>query len=159
MTARGTHRPGRERVAADGDLVDRRLAADPARRGRDEMALGHGAVVERLRQPDDDRVVGLAERDRIAGARGDRLVAADQALRAEEADGQLGLVARRPHRDRHRDRILVRPGGPDLERRLADHAVVADLERLATDGHDPATRDVPDRGLADVAHGRMIGGR
>ena len=57
------------------------------------------------------------------------LVARDQALRSQEPSGQLGLVAGRPHGDRHGDRFLVRPGRPDLQRRLADHPVVAHLER------------------------------
>ena len=51
----------------------------------------------------------------------------------------------RPHRDRDRDRVLARPGGADLERRLADDPVVADLERFAADRHDPAAGHVPDR--------------
>ena len=34
------HRAGRDRLAADLHLVERRLAADPARRGGDEVALG-----------------------------------------------------------------------------------------------------------------------
>ena len=68
----------------------------------------------------------------------------EQALGPQEPDGQLRLVAGRPHRDRDRDRVLARAGGPDLERLLADDAVVADLERLAADRHDPAARHVPD---------------
>ena len=72
-------------------------------------------------------------------------LAVDQSLRPQEADRQLGLVAGRPHRDRHRDRILARAGCPDLERRLADDPVVADLERVAADRHDPPAGHVADR--------------
>ena len=53
----------------------------------------------------------------------------EEALGPQEPDRELGLVARRAHRDRDRDRVLARAGGPDLERRLADDPVVADLER------------------------------
>jgi hypothetical protein len=123
------------------------------------VAPGDGAVVERFREADDDRVVGLAQGDRVAGARRDRLVPADQAFRTEETDRQFRLVPGRAHGDRHRHGVLVWPGRPDLQRGLADHAIVTDLERLATNGHDPSARDVPDRWLADVAHGRMIGAR
>ena len=80
----------------------------------------------------------------IAAARAEHLLAVEQALGPQEADRELGLVARRPHRDRDRDRVLARPGGADLERRLADDPVVADLERFAADGHDPAAGHVPD---------------
>ena len=92
------------------------------------MALGDLRIVERARQADDDRVVGLAERPRVAAGRAQHLLAVEQALGREEPDRQLRLVAGRPHRDRDRDRVLARAGGPDLERRLADDPVVADLE-------------------------------
>ena len=101
------------------------------------MALGDRAVVERLRQADHDRVVGLAERRRVADGRAHDLGSVDQALRAQEADRQLRLVTRGAHRDRHGHRILARPGRPDLEWRLADDPVVAHLERFAADRHDP----------------------
>ena len=87
-------------------------------------------------------------------ARADHLGAVDQALGPQEADRELGLVAGRPHRDGDRDRLLARTGGPDLERRLADDPVVADLERLAADGHDPAAGDVPGRRWWPAAGGR-----
>ena len=117
------------------------------------MPFGHLRIVERLRQPDEDGVVRLAERARIAAGRAEDLLAVEQALGPEEADGELRLVAGRPHRDRDRDRVLARSRGADLERRLADDPVVADLERLAAHGHDPVTRHVPDgwRGVAGHA--------
>ena len=71
------------------------------------MPLRHGRVVERSGQADDDRVVRLVERDRIAAFRADDLGAVDQPLRPQEADGQFGLVAGRPHRDGDGDRIRV----------------------------------------------------
>ena len=129
--ARDTTGPGGSGSHPQRDLVDRGLAADPARRGRDEMPLGDLRIVERARQPDHDRVVGLAERRGIAAGRAEHLLAVEQALGPQEPDRQLGLVAGRPHRDRDRDRVLARTGRPDLERRLADDPVVADLERFA----------------------------
>ena len=51
-----------------------------------------------------------------------------------------------------------RAGGADLERRLADDPVVADLERLAADGHDPAGGDVAGRRGASVSRqARSVG--
>ena len=103
------------------------------------------------RQPDDDGVVGLAERPRVAAGRAQHVLAVEQALGGEEPDGQLGLVAGRAHRDRDRDRVLARAGRPDLERRLTDDAIVADLERLAADRHDAPAGHVPDRRRAVAA--------
>ena len=54
----------------------------------------------------------------------------DEALRAQEADRQLRLVARRPHRDRHVDRLLPGAGGADLHRLLAGQAVLARLDAI-----------------------------
>ena len=61
-------RAGRDRVAANLDLVERRLAADPARRRGDEVPLRDPRRVERRRQVDGDLVVGLGVggRDRRA---------------------------------------------------------------------------------------------
>ena len=114
------------------------------------MALGDLRVVEWARQAHDDRVVRLVERPGIAAARADDLLAVEQPLGPQEADRELGLVARGPHGDGDGDRILARPGGPDLQRRLTDDAVVTDLERLAADRDDPPARDLPD-GRARVA--------
>ena len=97
----------------------------------------------------DDRVVGLAQRRRVAGRsyRSTSWPSSRPSVR-RKPDRELGLVAGRPHRDRDRDRVLARAGGPDLERRLADDAVVADLERVAADRHDPPAGHVPGRRAA-----------
>ena len=65
-------RPLGQRVAADRHLVDRRLATDPARGGRNEMPFRHERIVERSRQPHDDRVVRLAGGPRVAAFRAER---------------------------------------------------------------------------------------
>ena len=123
-------RAGRDRVAADLDLVEARLAADPARRRGDEVALRDGARVERVREPDGDLVVGSAVRRRVGeGEAVDRRRVVDEALGAQEARGQLALVTRRAHRDRDVDRRLVRAGGTDRQRLLAAQPVVALLDR------------------------------
>ena len=71
---------------------------------------------------------------------------------------ELGLVPRRPHRHRHRDRFLAGTGGTDLERLLADDPVAADLERAAADRHDPGRGDVAGRGRERI-HGRKCRSR
>ena len=144
MTERRDDRALGEWLDAEGDLVDRGLAADPARGGGHEMALGDLRVVERPRQADHDRVVGLAQGAGVTAARAEHLLAVEEPLGAQEPDGQLRLVARGPHRDGDGDRFLARTGRPDLERRLADDAVIADLERLAANRHDPSAGHVPD---------------
>ena len=75
----------------------------------------------------------------------DDLGPVDQPLRPQEPDRQLVLVPGCPHRDGHRDRLLVGAGGADLERRLADDPIGADLERAAAHRHDGPGRDVPGR--------------
>ena len=110
------------------------------------MALGDDARVERPGEADRDPVVGLVHLGRVAALDPEDLRALDQALGPQEADRQLVLEAGRPHRDRDRDRLLARTGGPDLERLLADDAVAAELERRAADGDDPGRRDVAGRG-------------
>ena len=106
------------------------------------MALGDARRVERPGEPDDDAVVGRPMRGRIAELDAADLVPVDQAFGPQEADGQLVLVARRPHRHGDRDRLLARSGSADLERLLADDPVGADLERAAAHGNDPRRRDV-----------------
>ena len=121
------------------------------------MPFRDGGRIEWLGQPDHDRVVGLVERRRVAALGRDDLRALDQALRPEEPDRQLRLMTRGPHRDRDRDRILVRAGRTDLQRRLADDPIRPDLERLATHGHDGTRGDVSGRWDARVVHARSVG--
>ena len=109
------------------------------------MALGDLRIVERPRQANHDRVVGLAQSGGVAAARPEHLLAVEEALCPQEPDGQFRLVARGPHRDGHGDRLLTWASGPDLERRLADDAVIADLERFAANRHDPPAGHVSDR--------------
>ena len=101
-------------------------------------------------EPDDDRVLGLGERRRVAGLDGVDVVVADQPLGAEEPDGQLDLGPRRPHRDRDRHRLLAGPGGADLERLFAHERVVARLGHVATDRQHPRGGDVPDGQVGQV---------
>ena len=104
--------------------------------------IPHDAVAMKWRSATADASNGVARRTRIVSSGwlsspGSPACVArtsepgDEALGPEEPDGELILVARRSHRDGDRDRVLPGPGGPDLERRLADHAVVAELERGA----------------------------
>ena len=146
------HRSRGDRIAADRDLVERRLAADPAAGRGDEMALGHDRGIERPLEANDHGVVGLGQGGRIAELdRGDIRVA-DQALGPQEADRELGLRAGRAHRDRHGNRLLARSGRPDLHRLLADERVVALLDDVAADRHDPVARDVS----GGIGHGRSL---
>ena len=100
------------------------------------MALGDARGIECARQANHRGVVRLVHRLWIAGLDPEHLRAFDEALGAQEADRELVLVARRAHRHGHGDRLLVRPGSPDLERLLADHAIGADLEPVAAHGDD-----------------------
>ena len=122
----------------------------PQLRRRDEMALGDRRGVEGAHEPDDDRVLRLGERRRVAGLDGVDVVVADQPLGAEEPDRQLDLGPRRPHRDRDRHRLLPGPGGADLERLFADERVVARLGHVATDRQHPRGGDVPDGQVGQV---------
>ena len=60
-------------------------------------------------------------------------------------------MAGRPHGDRDRDRILARAGGPDLEGRLPDDPVVAELEGGPADGDDWALVTCRVGGVGDGA--------
>ena len=108
------------------------------------MAFGDLRVVERSRQANDDGVVRLAQRAGVAAGRAKDLGPLEEPLGREEADRELSLMARGAHGDRHRDRVLPRPGGADLERRLSDDPVVADLEAVAAHRDDPVARHVAD---------------
>ena len=142
----------RDGLGADGDLVERGLAADPAGRRRDEVPLRDDARVERPGEADRDPVVGLVHLAGVAGLEPQDLRAVDQALGLQEARRELVLEARGPHRDRDRDRVLAGTRGPDLERLLADDAVAAELEVGAADGHDPGRRDVAGRRRRRLRH-------
>ncbi len=155
--ASGDQRSRRDRVRAECHLVDRGLAADATRRRRDEMPLGHLCVVERARQPNGDRVVRLAQHADVPATRPEHLLALEQTLGTKEPDRKLRFEAGRPHRHRDGDRVLVRPGGPDLEWRLADDPVVADFDRLAAHGDDLAAGDLA-RGRASRARRRRAAG-
>ena len=88
-------RPGATGGRVHGDLLQRALAADAARGGRVEAAR---ARLAGQRPVDLDRV--RLERGRPAGAR-----AVDQPLAVEEAERELLVLARRPHRDGDRARV------------------------------------------------------
>ena len=124
------------------------------------MALGDARGIEGARQANERGVVRLVHRRRIAGLDPEHLRPFDEALGAQEADRELVLVAGSPHRHRHCNRFLVRPGCSDLERLLADHAIGSHLERVATDRDDPRRRDVAGwrwKGLVDaLGHGPSL---
>jgi hypothetical protein len=106
-------RPGRrvQPGRADGDLLERALAADAARRARVEAAR---ARVARQRAGDADGVGGEVG-GRVDGAR--RI---DERLAEQESERELLVVARRPHS--HRERPAV---DPDLQRLLDGDGVLA----------------------------------
>ena len=106
------------------------------------MALGDARGIEGARQANDDRVVRLVHRPRIAGLDPEHLRPLDEALGAQEADRELVLVAGRAHRHGDGHRLLVRPGSPDLERLLADHAIGTDLEPVTANRDDSRRRHV-----------------
>ena len=144
-------RAGRDRVAADLDLVERRLAADPARRRGDEVPL-RDAATRRTARP---RWTVTSSSGWACVAGSPRVIPAitvgvvDQPLGPQEADGQLVLVPGRAHRDRDVDRVLARSAGPDRERLLARQPVLAHLDASAANGDHPG-----ERGLRGVGSGR-----
>ena len=111
--SRGTRGPAArvEHGRADGDLLERALAADAARGARVEAAR---ARVARERAGDVDGVGGEV-RGRVDGAR-----RVDERLAEQEAQRELLVVARRPHG--HRERPAV---DADLQRLLDGHGVLA----------------------------------
>ncbi len=52
--------------------------------------------------------------------------------------------------------VLLRAGRADLQRRLADDPVVADLQRLAPDRDDPTAGHVADRQQRFLGHGHLV---
>ena len=119
---RQDHVPGHGRARRAADRSGRRpRRSRPCRRSRTRRSRRSGArrpadVVERAGQADEDRVVGLAERGRVAALGPDDLRTVDESLGPQEPDRELRLVTGRPHRDRDRDRLLPRTGRPDLQR-------------------------------------------
>jgi hypothetical protein len=142
------HWTGGDRIRPHRDLVERGLAADPARRRRDEVALGDARRVERPREVDRDLIVRLVHAGGIAHRRPEHLGPFDQALGPEESDRELVLVTGRAHRDRDRDRLLARARGADLERLLAHDAVATELDGRAPNRDDAGRRHVS-RGRAE----------
>jgi hypothetical protein len=92
----------------------------------------------------------LVERCRVTRLGAHDLGAVDEALRAQETDGQLVLAAGGAHRDRDRDRLLAWTGRADLERGLTDDPVIAQLESGPTHRHDRAGHHVAGRGRQAV---------
>ena len=109
------------------------------------MSLCDRRVIERPRQAHDDRVIRLTQRPWVPGGRAQHLLAIEKPFSVEEPHGEFMLVTGRAHRDGDGDGLLVWPGSADLERRLPDHSVFPDLQRLTTDGDDPTARHVADR--------------
>ena len=143
----------RDRCAADLDLVQRRLAADPAGRRGDEVALRNPARVERVDQVDGLLVVRLRVDGGVAGGHAlDARDVVDEALGAQEPDGELGLVTGRPHRDRDVHRQLPRAAGADRHRLLAREPIVAHLDTAGAIRRHPRPRGLARRGLSGTRH-------
>jgi hypothetical protein len=126
--------PGRRRVRVHGDLLERALAADAARRAGVEAA---GARVAQQRALDLDRVGR-----QVAGQPGPPRPV-DQPLGVQEAQRELLVMAGRAHG--HRERRAV---DADLERLLDRHEV------LLAVAHDLRPHAVGDliRGAAGGGH-------
>jgi PPOX class probable F420-dependent enzyme len=144
------------RVRSHGDLVERSLPADAARRRRDEVPLGHGRGIERPVELDDHRVVGRGELRWVAESDAANLGTFDQALRPKEPDRQLILVPGGAHRDGDGDRVLVGTRGPNLERLLGHNPIGAHLESGSAHGHDPGAGDVTRGWRRRVGHRRAV---
>ena len=107
------------------DVLERRLAAHAARGGRVEVPPEPFGV-ERPRERDRDHVVALVLAGQVVAVGHPLHVAGrDQALGEQEADGELEVAPRRPHRHRHLQRVLSRSLYADLERFLGGQAVGA----------------------------------
>jgi hypothetical protein len=135
------HGAVRDRRAAHPELVERRLAADPAGGRGHEVARRDGGRVQRAGQPDHDLVVGVGAGRGIPELHArDVVTRADQSLRQQESDGELRLVTRGAHRDGHVDRVLARPRRANRHGFLAGQAIVADLGGARAPGRDADTR-------------------
>ena len=137
-SSRATTGPGRQRLADHRHLLDRPLAAHPARgRGveapeaRDRAAAGPATSTVLAAKS----AVGPAARDLV-----------DQALGVQEAERQLLVLARGAHR--HRQRPAV---DPDLQRLLDRDQVVA---AVVADGGERARHAAQPALIARVHRGR-----
>ena len=143
--ARRDARARADRRAAHLDLVERGLAADPARGAR-EVAARAQVVGHRPPEPHGHDVVLLlgpfAGRRRVGGeAVRDRLDVVgrlDDPFGAAEPDRELEVVAGRAHRDRERDRLPPGPLHADLHRLLGRELVATRRRDTAVDRHAPA---------------------
>jgi hypothetical protein len=102
--------------AADTNGIDRRLAADAATGGDEEVALLMLALERRPGQLHLHQVAGAVL---ALGEGRDLLAPADDPFREQEPGGELGIMARSAHR--HRERRAVHS---NLERLLGDDVVV-----------------------------------
>ena len=132
--------PGRQRSASDRHVVQRGLATNSAGGGRHECAGGHHGGVEVARDPDHDLVLGRRHVRGIADLYGQagEVPRDEEAFAHEEADGQLRVAARRPHRHRDVDRRLARPGNADGHGLLAREAVWSALRHAVAHGEHRA---------------------
>ena len=151
-------RASRDRRAADLDLVERRLAADPARGRGDEVALRDPRGVERAVEVDGDLVVGARGRRGVGEGHVEDPRALEEPLRDQEPDRELRLVTRGAHRDRDVGRRLPGPAGADRHGLLAGQPVLARLDRPAADRDDLDARRLPlerrEGGVTGLAIGR-----
>jgi hypothetical protein len=127
------------------DMLERRLAAHPARRGEMERPLGARIPREPTARPDLDDVRGeiVARPDRRDVSR-----PADQPLAEKEPDRELLVLARRPHRHGHR-----LPVDADLERLLHDELVAV---LLAARGRHPLDRGSRNMTFDGCRHTYMV---
>ena len=137
-------RAGGQRLGVDGDLLERALAADPARGGRVERARRRAS-----RSSGPATSTMLAASSAAARPRAGRV---DQPLAVQEAERELLVVAGRAHR--HRERRAV---DADLER-LLDRDLVLD-PRAAHRGVGAADADLGHAGGEQRAALEPVGER
>ena len=127
--------PGRHGLASHLDVLERRLAADAAGRGRVEVPPEPFGV-ERPRERDRDHVVALVLAGQVVAV-GHALDVAgrDQALGEQEADGELEVAPGCPHRHGHLHRLLSGALHADLEGLLGGQAVGAFGAHAVVHGH------------------------
>jgi hypothetical protein len=138
----GNREPGGHYLAPHGDVVERGLSADAARRRRVEVP-GQPLGVERPRQRDRDDVVPLLLVVEVIAIRDPPdVVGRHQSFGEQEPGSELEVAARRPHRHRDPLGLLSRTLGPDLERLLGREGVRTLGASVAVDGDHPDGRDV-----------------